>query len=130
LGKLMALPDNPMSAERNLRAVQVQLAVVAVLAALYAFYRAEALLWGAVGLGISFVALPAWGRLFARGWERLLGKINGTVLLAVLFFFILLPVALLYRLKRRDTLFLRRPEGTLWQERGGKISPGDLEHPW
>jgi hypothetical protein len=129
----MAFSNHSMSAERDLRAVQVQLAVVAVLAALYAYYRAETLLWGAVGLGISFVALPAWGRLFARGWERLgllLGKINGTVLLAALFFFVLVPVALLYRMRRRNALFLRRPEGTLWQERGGKISPEDLEHPW
>jgi hypothetical protein len=115
------------------RPVQTQLVVVTALVLLYAYFRAEALLWGAAGLGLSFVALPAWGRLFARGWDLLgavLGKINGTLLLGALFFLVLAPVAWAYRLRQRNPLFLRRPKDTLWHVRGGKIQPEALEVPW
>lgn len=123
-----------MSTSTNpVRPVQTQLVVVVALLVFFLVFRKETLLFIAAGLGVSFIVLPVWGRLFAKGWDMLglvLGKINGTILLGVLFFFLLSPLAWLYRLRQRNALFLKRPEGSLWQVREGVVQPEALEVPW
>lgn len=123
-----------MSPSQNpVRPVQTQLVVVVALLVFYLVFRKESLLFVAAGLGVSFIVVPVWGRLFAKGWDMLglvLGKINGTILLGILFFLLLSPLAWMYRFRQRNALFLKRPEGSLWQVRSGAIRPEALEVPW
>jgi hypothetical protein len=87
-----------------------------------------------IGLGVSALgyAFPLAGKYISLGWvqlSKLLGGINSHVILAVIFFVALTPLALLRRLLGSDRLMLRR-RGTYWVERGHKYSPGDMDKPW
>lgn len=81
-------------------------------------------------LGLLFKQLAA---LFATAWMRLaafLGLVNGTILLTLIYFLILTPIALLSRLFTKDPLQLRRPKGSNFIEREKTFGPDDLEEMW
>jgi hypothetical protein len=82
--------------------------------------------------GIFFKRISA---LIARAWLRfssLLGALNGRVILTVIFFLVLTPIALLYRAINGDTMKLRRKslEGSLWTARDHPYEAKDLENTW
>lgn len=68
-----------------------------------------------------------WGKVsYALGW------FNGKVLLSIVFFLFLTPIAFLYRIfRKKDTLMLNRPpDNTAFVERNHAFTPHDLENPW
>ena len=75
---------------------------------------------------------------FARGlswlWYKIaefLGRIVSTVLLTVVFYFLLLPLALLYRLKNKDLLELRNiNRNSMWVERKHRYTEDDILKPF
>lgn len=68
------------------------------------------------------------------GWEKFsfaLGWINSKILLVVIFFFFLTPIAFLYRLLTGDVLMVRKPPNkSTFFDRNHTFSPIDLENPW
>lgn len=79
------------------------------------------------GIGLLSPALSGW---IAQGWSWLgakLGWINGRILLGLVFFVVLTPVALLRRL-----LAKRSPDHgtTYWTARDHRYTAADLEKPW
>lgn len=70
---------------------------------------------GAFALGLPRAAAP-----FHRGWmavAHVLGRINGAILLALVYVFVVTPLALAFRLIGRDALRLRKRPGaaTYWE---------------
>lgn len=66
-------------------------------------------------------------------WHRLamaLGWINGHVLLSLVFFAVLTPIALLRRLGKRDALGIHDSSNAGWAVRDHAYGPADLEKPW
>ena len=88
---------------------------------------------GALGaISLMFPVLAEWIHI---GWMKLaqaLGWFNGRLLLSLVFFLLLTPIALIYRLFNRDSLRLKRPkEGeSMFVERNHTFSASDLSNPW
>ena len=81
------------------------------------------------GLSLAALLQPALLEPLNRAWFRLsllLGRIMTPLVMALLFYGLITPVALLLRLKGDDPLRLRRTgrERTWWREREG--DPGDM----
>lgn len=60
-----------------------------------------------------------------------MGFVMSKIILSVLFFLVLVPVALLARLKRKDPLMLKkRTKGSYFIERNHTYTPDDLSRAW
>jgi hypothetical protein len=69
------------------------------------------------------------------GWEKFshaVGWFNAKVLLSIVFFLFLTPIALLSRIfRKKDTLMLKRPpDNSAFVERNHAFTSRDLENPW
>lgn len=83
-----------------------------------------------VGL-LSFV--PPIGNRLVWGWYKLaegLGWFNSRVLLSLVFYLIVTPVAVLFRLFGNDPLLLRDTKGSMFNFRNHTYNKEDLENPW
>jgi saxitoxin biosynthesis operon SxtJ-like protein len=93
--------------------------------------------WMAVVAGLVAVCglfIPPAARWTARAWwglAHVLGWINGRILLSVVFFLVLTPIALLRRLGRRDAMrTVDRTAASHWTARDHTYTAADLEKPW
>lgn len=59
-----------------------------------------------------------------------LGWINSKILLGVIFFIVLTPMALLRNLFKKDELKLKRDSGSTFHERNHTYTAKDLKNPW
>lgn len=85
------------------------------------------LAFGAIGLFIKPLAKWIdWGwRKFSEG----LGWVMSRVVMGVVYIFVLVPVAFLARMSRKDPLMLKKRE-TYWHNRDKKFEKEDLEKMW
>lgn len=113
---------------------KAQLVMVTGLVVLYFMFGSVYWLYAAVAIGLLSVFVPAAGNGIAGLWFKLaegLGWINSKIVLTVLFFAILTPIAGLYRLTNRNPLSVRRTKNaSLYHERNHTYRKEDLEHPW
>jgi hypothetical protein len=64
------------------------------------------------GVGVWALLLPRWSVWFYRVWMSLgvvIGAISSRIVMTAVFFVIITPVALFFRLKGRDALTLKKP---------------------
>lgn len=115
---------------------KAQLVIVTGLVVLYFIFKSKYpyLLIGAAAVGVISIAIPAAGDLIVKGWYKIaeiLGAINGRILLSIVFFLVLLPVALLARLGKKNLLALKKESRkTVFVERNHKYVPKDMEQVW
>jgi hypothetical protein len=123
----------PLTPLRILETLSV-LALVSLVAGLWfgqpwLLYVAALLLF----LALWVKPVAAW---LAWGWLRLaqfLGNINAKIILTLIFYVILTPIALLYRLWRGDALGIHRRQPrphSHWHERDHTYRQEDLEKAW
>ena len=116
--------------------VKAQLVIVTGLVVLYFVFKSQYVyfLFAAAGIGVISLAIPVAGNFIVKIWYKMaevLGAINGRILLSLVFFLILLPVALLARLGKKNPLALKREaKDSVFVERNHKYSAKDLEHVW
>ncbi|HEV7382010.1 MAG TPA: SxtJ family membrane protein [Dyadobacter sp.] len=114
--------------------IKAQLVIVTGLVVLYFIFKSEYFLIAAGIVGVISIAIPVAGDLIVKGWYKLaeiLGAINGRILLSVVFFVILFPVALLSRLGKKNPLALKRESAkSVFVERNHKYTSKDLEQVW
>lgn len=85
---------------------------------------------GVVGL-LSFV--PPIGHRLVWGWYKLaegLGWVNSRVLLSIVYYVVVTPIAVLFRLFGNDPLLLKDKKGSIYNYREHTYSKEDLENPW
>jgi Saxitoxin biosynthesis operon protein SxtJ len=91
-------------------------------------------LYVAVGVAVVGLIFPFAAKYIHLGWmgiAKVLGFINSHIILGLIFFLFLTPLALIRRLGRKDLLQLRkRSSGSYFTERNHKYSGKDLENPW
>ena len=83
-----------------------------------------------VGL-LSFI--PPIGNRMVWGWYKLaegLGWFNSRVLLSLVYYLIVTPIALLFRLFGNDPLLLKDTRGSMYHFREHTYTKEDLENPW
>ncbi|MCF0070334.1 SxtJ family membrane protein [Dyadobacter sp. CY261] len=116
--------------------VKAQLVIVTGLVVLYFIFKSQYpyLLIAAAAIGVLSIAIPVFGDLIVKLWYKIaevLGAINGKILLSVVFFVVLFPVALLARLTKKNPLHLKKEDSnTVFTERNHKYSAKDLEQVW
>lgn len=104
---------------------------------LYGIFRhgesKEVFIYLACGIGLSGIFLRPLGKLIARAWYKLaelLSFVMSKVIMAAVFIFILVPVAALYRLTKKDKLRLKRSPDSKWISRDHKYTADDLKNIW
>ena len=115
------------------------LETVAVLSAfmliLNLFLRREALEYVALALLLIGLFVRPMARLISRVWLKfaeMLGAVNSKILLSIVFFLFLTPLAFLFRLFSKNPLRLKRESGTqsLYIERNHLYTRSDFEKMW
>jgi len=88
----------------------------------------------AVILGVASLLSPYFASKISLIWMwigKILGHINNTILLLVLFFVVLTPLALLSNRKRKRISFMgKAPENSTFTKRDHTFKPADLENIW
>ena len=114
--------------------IKAQLVIVTGLVVLYFVFKSPWFLYGAAAIGVLSLAVPVVGDLIVKGWftiAEILGNINGKIILSILFFVFLFPIALLYRLTAKNPLALKRTnEQSFYNERNHLYTKEDLEDTW
>ncbi|TDB61363.1 SxtJ family membrane protein [Arundinibacter roseus] len=115
---------------------KAQLVIVTGLVVIYFIFgsRFPYLLYAAGAVGVISIAVPFLGDLIVKGWYKLaeiLGAINGRILLSIIFFLILFPIAVLSRMGRKNPLSLKKEKsGSAFTERNHLYTAKDLEQVW
>ncbi len=112
---------------------QTCLVIMTGLLVLWFIYSVKWLVTAAVVIGLigAFVPIAAKGINWA--WYKLaegMGWVMSKVLLSVVFYLFLFPIALIARLFSKDTLQLKRRPDTYWTQRDHEYSSKDLENGW
>ncbi|GAB2563030.1 SxtJ family membrane protein [Spirosoma areae] len=114
--------------------VKAQLVIVTGLLVLHFVFKSPWLLYAAVGVGVLSLAIPVAGDLIVKVWFKLaevLGNINGKIILSVMFFVFLFPIALLYRMTAKNPLSIKRTsDASFYTERNHLYTKEDLEQTW
>lgn len=93
----------------------------------------EIFIYLACGIGISGIFIKPLGKLIARGWYKLadlLSYVMSKLIMALVYMVVLVPVAMLYKLTKKDKLLLRRSSKTKWISREHQYSADDLKNIW
>jgi len=100
---------------------------------LFLIYGKVWMIYVSFGAGVAGIFIKPLASLLAKGWYKLgdlLGFVVSKVVLAVLFFIILVPISFLYNIFNKDTLQLKRTEKSLWTNRNHNYVPNDLKNIW
>lgn len=111
------------------------MAVLALAAlVLYLWLNHIYLLYAAILLLLTGIFLKPVSEFIHRNWMQLahvLGKINGVILLGILFFLVLTPLSWVYRLFNKDHLKLKKGESDSYlTQRNHTFTGKDLERMW
>ncbi len=111
----------------------VILIIVTGLMGLYFLFDAKPLLYSAIGLGLISILSSFIADKIVWVWDKIaliLGTINSKILLSLIFYIFLFPIAIISRLfKRDDDLMLKkRVVGTYFKERNYTYVADDLKN--
>lgn len=109
------------------------LVIVAGMLVLYWIFGNKYFLWAASAISLVTLVIPVTGEWLIWFWYKLafvLGWINSRVLLGVIFFLILTPIALLAKVFQKDNLGLKRSKSTVFHTRDHLYTKDDLSNPW
>lgn len=117
------------------KTLETLLVIVAGLLALFFWLKNPWLLRGALAVAAAGVFSPWLGAKIHAGWMLLaqaLGWFNGRVLLSLVFFVVLTPVAWLARRGGASSFLLRkkRADESYFTDRNHAYEPRDLENTW
>ena len=93
----------------------------------------ELFIYIACGIGLSGIIIKALGKLIAQAWYKLadlLSLFMSKIIMSVVFILVLVPVALLYRLSKKDRLGLNRKNESRWIGREHRYTSDDLKNIW
>ena len=93
----------------------------------------ELFIYIACGIGISGIFIKPLGKLIAQAWYKLadvLSMFMSKIIMSVVFILVLTPVALLYRLSKKDRLSLSRKNESRWISREHRYTSDDLKNIW
>lgn len=110
------------------------LVFVIVLVVVFLFNRNINILYAAVAVGCIGLFVPWLSRGIHSAWMKfaeLLGRVMNKVILSVVFFLFLLPMAYISRLFRKNPIRSKRDQSpTYFTERNFPYTKKSLEEPW
>ena len=93
----------------------------------------ELYLYLACGIGLTGILIRPLGDLIARAWYKLadlLSLIMSKLIMTLVYLFVLIPVAGLSRIYKKDRLGLRKNEESGWVSRNHRYNSDDLKNIW
>ena len=117
----------------NNKTTESILGITVGFAILFYFFKAPWLLGVSIIVGLIGLFSKGLSKWIHWGWMKLvgfIGFINSHLLLGIIFYFILAPIAFLYRLTGKDNLKLKRSEDSTYQDRDHQYVARDFENPW
>lgn len=100
---------------------------------LYYIFQVKILLAVAFLIGITGIFIKPLAHLISWSWLKLgdlLGYVVSKIVLSVIYFIFLFPIAILYRAFKKDPLKLKKKHNTYWTTRDYKYIAKDMENPW
>ena len=100
---------------------------------LYFITKNDVFLYISFVFGIIGIFIKPLAKCIAIGWFKLADILNyfvSKIILAVLFFVVLWPVSILYKISNKDKLRLKKFRNSNWIERNYVYSSSDLENIW
>jgi hypothetical protein len=99
------------------------------------FLHKQAFIYAALALLLTGLFIKPAARNISRIWlnfAELLGAVNCKIILSLVFFLFLTPLAFLYRLFTKNPLQLKNTSETksLYREREHRFNPADFEKMW
>lgn len=123
--------ENPI---KKGRPTETCLVIATGLLVIYLLHPAKALIYVAIALGVVGAFIPSLAKWVDRAWYKLaegMGWVMSKVMLTLVFFVFLFPVALLSRVfGKKDSLQLKKKSGSYWTERNHVYEGKDLENVW
>lgn len=91
-------------------------------------YLLIALLFILIGIASPYISDKiSWAWL---KFAELIGAVMSKVMLSVIYYIFLVPIALIYRLTQKNPLFLKRHKDSYYIERNKQYTPKDIENIW
>lgn len=100
---------------------------------LFIIYQNALFLYISFSIGLTAVFIRPLAKLVAAGWFKLgelLGFVVSKIVLTVMFYLLLMPVALLHNIFNKDVLKLKKGRKTLWVDRNHRYITDDLKNIW
>lgn len=110
------------------------LAITTGLVVIGLIFKIKVLFTIAAIVGICGLILPPVARIIAFLWMKLamiLGYINSRILLSIVFYLFLFPIAMVARLFNKDILQLKpKKSGSYFSDRDHEYNSEDFKYPW
>lgn len=123
-----------MSSKMKSNPSQTLLVICTGLVLVYFIFDIQWILYVSFGLGLFGILSDWFSKKVEWVWFKLtylLSMVVPNILLAVVFFLILTPIAFLATIfKKKDALQLKRPEKSAYQTINKTYQSVDLENPW
>lgn len=100
---------------------------------IYLFTKTGLFIYIALAFGITGIFIQPLAKYVAIAWFKLADILNfifSRIILGILFFVVLFPVSLLYKISNKDKLKLKKSKSSIWFERNHFYSSTDLENIW
>jgi hypothetical protein len=118
----------------SIKPIETMLVLAMACLAAYVLWHAKAALWLSFGFGLVGILSPGMSRHIARLWmglTRMLGRVSNAVLLSVVYWLVVVPVAVFRRMRRKDKLTHFDPAAeSNFVSRDHLFTKDDLEKTW
>ena len=121
------------SKNTRLKSLETILVLVAALIIFFWLFNKKIFLLVALFLILIATSSDSLTNKITWAWlkfSELLGKVMSKVILSVVYFVVLLPIAFLYKLTGKDPLFLKKRIDSYYFERNHQYSKKDIENIW
>lgn len=98
-----------------------------------AILQNEVIAYIALGIGLISLIIPPVGYRVVWGWYKLaelLSRVMNPLILGLVYYTFISPIAILFRLFGNDPLELKTTKGSMYEIRDKTYSKEDLEKPW
>jgi hypothetical protein len=112
---------------------KTQLVIVIGLLVLAAIFQNETLAYVSLAIGLICLIIPPAGNWIVWGWYKLaliLSRIMNPLLLGIIYFTFISPIAILFRLFGNDPMRMKDKKGSLFEVRDHTYTRKDIENPW
>lgn len=121
-----------MKIDRN-KSLEAQLAIVVGFGLIAYFSKNQYFSLSVLCVGLVFLLFPSIGNKVSLLWLKiaeLIGGVMSKILLSIVFFAFLLPIATISKIFKKDVLGLKKPEKSNYVERNHLYTGKDLEQIW
>ncbi len=112
---------------------KTQLVIVVGLLVIAAITQNETFAYISLIIGLTCLVIPPVGHWIVWAWYKLaliLSKVMNPLVLGIVFFIFISPIALLFRLFGNDPMRLEDNKGSMYELREKTYAKEDLEKPW